>query len=259
MGAGCFRVDGLNVEIYPDSESAGKAAAEAAGKVLRELGKQQETIGVIFATGASQLDTLNNLVGMSDIPWCKILGFHLDEYVGIDVAHKASFRGYLRKNLTERVSMREFTEINVDAPDLNAMCSAYLQKLNAAMPQLCLMGIGENGHIAFNDPAEADFNDPLGMKVVQLDRECRQQQAAEGWFDTLEDVPERAITLTIPTMLRVRKLIATIPGVRKARSVKEALYGAISEKCPASILRTHPDTTLYLDREAASEIEELVR
>lgn len=254
-----FRVKSLNVEIHPDGESASKAAAEAAAKVLCELGERNETFGAIFATGASQLGILNGLVSNSNIPWSKIIGFHLDEYIGIDAEHPASFRGYLRKNLTQLVRMHEFTEIDVDATDLESMCSQYMQKVQAAPPQLCLMGFGENGHLAFNDPGEADFNDPLGMKIVNLDRACRQQQAAEGWFKTLDDVPTRAVSMTIPTMMRVPKLIATVPGPRKARAVKEALYGPITDQCPASILRTHPNTTVYLDPESAAEIAELVR
>lgn len=133
-----------------------------------------------------------------------------------------------------------------------------MQQLRAAEPQLCLLGIGENGHIAFNDPAEADFDDPDAMKVVTLDAECRQQQVAEGWFPSFEDVPLQALTLTIPTILNVRKLIVSIPGRRKAQSVRRALLEPISTACPATILRSHPDVTLYLDQESAAELDGLI-
>jgi glucosamine-6-phosphate deaminase len=135
----------------------------------------------------------------------------------------------------------------------------YVQKLDAASPQLCLLGIGENGHLAFNDPAEAIFDDPAAMKVVTLDVACRQQQLAEGWFKSFEEVPERALTLTIPTILKVPKLIVSVPGGRKAQSVRRTLGEPISTACPATILRTHPDVTLYLDRDSASELDGLVR
>jgi glucosamine-6-phosphate deaminase len=198
---------------------------------------------------------LNALVDREDIPWDKIVGFHLDEYVGIDVNHPASFRKYLRQHLITRVPIREFDEIDGNAPDLDSFCVAYAKKLRESNPQLCLLGIGENGHLAFNDPAEADFEDPRDMKVALLDSACREQQAAEGWFRTWEEVPSRALTLTIPTILRIPKLILTVPGGRKAQIVMRALSEPVSENCPATILRTHPDTTLFLDADSAAELE----
>jgi glucosamine-6-phosphate deaminase len=250
-----FQVDTLKVEIHSDKKSCGQAAAEAAAEALSELSRNCNTIGVLFATGASQLDTLHALLRRDDVPWERILGFHLDEYVGIEANHPASFRGYLRRNLTSRVVMRDFTEIDGNAADLGGFCRSYTAKLRKADPQLCLLGIGENGHLAFNDPGEADFHDPQEMKVVELDKACRQQQVAEGWFGTLEEVPERALTLTIPTIFRIPKLILTVPGDRKAQIVKRALQEPISEDCPATILRTHPDAKLFLDAESAAELD----
>lgn len=218
-----FQVEKLDVEIHPDSESCGRAAAEHAAAIIRELGKTRDWVAVIFATGASQLDILNALTSMQEIPWAKIVGFHLDEYVGIDGNHPASFRRYLRDNLTSRVHMREFSEIDGNAPDLDCFCRTYAERLCHANPQLCLLGVGENGHLAFNDPSEADFCDPEEMKVVNLDLKCRTQQAAEGWFGTPEEVPNRALTLTIPTILRIPELILTVPGERKAQIVRRTL------------------------------------
>jgi glucosamine-6-phosphate deaminase len=195
---------------------------------------------------------------MHDLPWRKIHGFHLDEYIGLDDKHPASFRRYLHENLTQRVPMEEFFEIDGNSSDPDRIRREYVQNLRAADPQLCLLGIGENGHLAFNDPAEADFDDPDAMKVVTLDAECRQQQLAEGWFERFEDVPEQALTLTIPTILKVRKLIVSIPGHRKAQSVRRTLVEPISTACPATILRSHPDVTLYLDQESAAELDGLV-
>lgn len=250
-----FQIDTLKVEIHSDSKSCGQAAAEAAAEALSELSRKRRAIGVLFATGASQLDTLHALLRREDIPWERILGFHLDEYVGIKENHPASFRGYLRQNLTSRVVMRDFTEIDGNAVDLDGFCRSYAKKLHEADPQLCLLGIGENGHLAFNDPGEADFHDPQEMKVVELDEMCRQQQVAEGWFEALEEVPERALTLTIPTIFRVPRLILTVPGYRKAPVIRRVLQESVSEDCPATILRRHPDTRLFLDEESAAELD----
>lgn len=250
-----LQVDRLKVEIHSNSKSCGEAAAEAAAKDLAALSRDRSTIGVLFATGASQLDTLRALVNRDDVPWEKIVGFHLDEYLGIDENHPASFRRYLREKLTSQVRMREFTEIDGNTEDPDAYCRSYAEKLRKADPQLCLFGIGENGHLAFNDPAEADFDDPLGMKVVHLDSACRRQQAAEGWFPDPEAVPDRALTLTIPTLFRVPRLIVTVPGERKAEIVRRALQDPIAEECPATILRRHPNATLFLDAESAAEFQ----
>lgn len=244
----------LKVEIHPDSESAGYAAAEAAAQSMRRLAARQESIGVIFSTGASQLAMLRALVSIPGLPWDKIIGFHMDEYIGLDENHPASFRRYIREELTSKVPMRQFNEIDGNA-DLVAISRDYAEKLRAANPQLCLLGIGENGHLAFNDPDVADFNDPVDLKIIRLDPECRQQQAAEGWFKTVDDVIPQALTLTIPALFRVPRLILTIPGPRKAHIVKRALTEPISTDCPATILRTHPDATAYLDPESGAELD----
>ncbi len=250
-----FRAGKLKLEIYPTREAAGQAAAQAAAAAMRELSRNKEEFGVIFATGASQIETLQALVAIPGLPWSKIRGFHMDEYIGMSPDHPASFRRYLREKLTQHVHMREFSEVDGTAADPERECLEYAEKLRSANPQLCLLGIGENGHLAFNDPDVADFNDPVDVKVVQLDEACRQQQAAEGWFASFQDVPKRAITLTIPTLFRVPKLILTVPGPRKAKIVRRTIEDPISTACPATILRTHPDATVYLDQESAAELE----
>ena len=252
-----FQVDRLKVEVHPDRASAGKAAADAAAQCLRQLASDHNSFGVVFATGASQLDTLQALVALSDLPWNKVEGFHMDEYVGIDEDHRASFRRYLRENLTSRVAMRVFHEIDGSSPDPAAVCCDYAAMLGAAAPQLCLLGIGENGHLAFNDPAEADFNDPLDVKIVTLDGTCRQQQTAEGWFGSIVEVPANAITVTIPALFRIPKLILSVPGKRKAEIVRRTLTEPIATHCPATILRTHPDATLYLDPDSAADLDQM--
>src|ERR1700722_10854705 len=253
-----FKVGNMRLEIHASKKAAGEAAARSAAQALKQLDQSRNAIGVIFATGASQLETLHALTSMPDLPWNKVHGFHLDEYVGIDENHPASFRRYLRENLTERVEMAEFLEIDGSSPDSDRVRQDYVQQLREANPQVCLLGIGENGHLAFNDPSEANFNDPEAMKVVTLDAACRQQQLAEGWFETFEDVPERALTLTIPTLLKVPKLIVSVPGPRKAQSVRRTLAEPISTACPATILRAHPDVTIYLDQDSASALDGLV-
>jgi glucosamine-6-phosphate deaminase len=245
----------MRLQVHPNRRSAGEAAAQAAADELLRLDQAGKDIGVIFATGASQFDTLEALTSLPGLPWGHVLGFHLDEYVGIHENHPASFRRYLREKLTRRVAMRNFFEIDGTAEDLNAVCDEYVKALNLVSPKLCLLGIGENGHLAFNDPAEADFNDPQAMKVVQLDRACRQQQAAEGWFASWKEVPERALTLTIPTLFRVPKLIVSVPGSRKAEAIRRTLYDPISTSCPSTLLRTHPDVTIYLDTDSAAELK----
>ena len=254
-----LQVASLKIEIYPTSRLAGNAAAQATARALRDLDSLARPLSIIFATGASQLDTLAALTSMADLPWHKVHGFHLDEYLGIEKNHPASFRRYLRENLTQRVHMKEFSEIDGNTTDPGGLCKEYAEKVCSSNPQLCLLGIGENGHLAFNDPAEANFDDPLAVKVVKLDSVCREQQAAEGWFNTLQEVPEQAITLTIPTLFRVPKLIVSVPGKRKAQIVRRTLEDPISTNCPSTVLRNHPDATIYLDAESATELGSLLR
>jgi glucosamine-6-phosphate deaminase len=253
----CFQIENLKIEIHGSRKEAGVAAAEAAAAELKRLGQTEGSIGVIFATGASQLETLHALIKIPGLPWDRICGFHMDEYVGLAADRIASFRYYMRHELTQHVPIRSFCEVNGNAASPEKFCREYADALQMANPQLCLLGIGENGHLAFNDPGVADFNDPQDMKVVAIDEECKQQQVAEGWFKSMEEVPAQAMTLTIPALLRVPKLIVSVPGSRKATIVNRALYELISTACPATILRTHPDATVYLDEESAAELERL--
>lgn len=251
-----FNAGNLKLKVYSSRQAAGAAAAQAAAEELRRLDLLGDSIGVIFATGASQFETLDALTSIPALPWHKVQGFHMDEYVDLDADHPASFRRYLHERLTQRVVMREFSAMDGNAPDIDSFGRDYMQRLDLANPQLCLLGIGENGHLAFNDPGVADFNDPQPIKVVTLDDECRRQQVAEGWFANLDAVPQQALTLTIPTLFRVPKLIASVPGLRKAHVVRRTVDEPISTKCPSTLLRTHDDVTIYLDLDSASELEE---
>jgi glucosamine-6-phosphate deaminase len=249
-----LRVGNLVIEAYKTTEAMGQAAAAAAAQRLRELIASSETVGVIFATGASQMATLNALTSIPGLPWDNLVGFHMDEYLGISDQHRASFRRYLKDRLIDKVKMRNFYGIDGTAADAGETCRRYAELLRQYHPQLCLLGIGENGHLAFNDPTEADFNDPLDIKIVSLDEQCRQQQVNEGWFASVAEVPKRAITLTIPALLRVPCLIASVPGERKAHIVWRTLTEEISTRCPATIMRDHSNATVYLDPASAAEL-----
>ena len=250
-----FRVGTMKIEIHPTREAAGNAAALAAREILRVLADTHDSIGVIFATGASQFAMLESLTALKDCPWKQVEGFHLDEYVGIAPNHPASSRRYLREKLTDKIPLRKFHEIDGSHPDPEIVCAGYAEKITAADPLLCFLGIGENGHLAFNDPGVADFNDPLKVKVVALDTVSRQQQVAEGWFQTLPETPEKAITVTMPALYRVPRLIVSVPGKRKAKIMRRTVEEVISTNCPSTILRTHPAATVYLDLDSSAELE----
>jgi glucosamine-6-phosphate deaminase len=242
-----LQVGTLKLEIHPTR----KAAAQA----IRQFSSSGSDVAVIFAAAASQIETLRALTAMPGLLWKQVLGFHMDSYVDLPEDHPASFLYFLRQHLTQHVAMKEFFGIDGNAPDPELACRDYGEKLLTAKPQLCLAGIGENGHLAFNDPPEADFHDPLDVKIVQLDSVTRHQQVAEGWFKNLEDVPKSAITLTVPALLRVQKIIASVPGSRKAEIIRRVVEEPISTDCPATILRTHPDATVYLDAESAAQLD----
>lgn len=252
-----FRVGTLKFEVHESREAAGRAAALAAAEEMKRLAASRGELSVIFATGASQLSMLSELTALPGLPWDRTTGFHLDEYEGISAHHPASFRRYLREHLAQLVPMKQFHEIDGSAADTELECRSYAAGLKAALPELCVLGVGENGHLAFNEPFDADFDDPVDVRLVRLDKECRKQQVAEGWFPNLEAVPERAMTVTIPALFRVPKLIVSVPGSRKARIMRRLVEDAISKACPATVLKTHPDATVYLDQESSSELEDL--
>jgi glucosamine-6-phosphate deaminase len=248
----------LKLEIHGSREKAGRAASLGVAEAIKHLTQDGRELSIIFATGASQLAMLSELTSLPGIPWERITGFHMDEYEGLQPTHFASFRRYLRENLTQRVPLKEFHEMDGTAADLEAECRSYSERLRAANPKLCLMGIGENGHLAFNDPHEANFHDPLDVRLVKLDKECREQQVAEGWFPSPAAVPVSAITLTIPALFRVPQLFVSVPGSRKAKIVRRVIDEPISTALPATLLKTHPDATVYLDVESSAGLGGLV-
>jgi glucosamine-6-phosphate deaminase len=246
-----FRSGELNIEVYPDRAALGRAAGEAAASEIERLIRERGGVAVVFAAAPSQNETHATLRADKRLDWSRVTALHMDEYAGMRPDHPASFRGFLRRSLFDHVPVKVFHEIAGDASDLQAECRRYATLLRDAAPLLCVLGIGENGHLAFNDPP-VDFHDPLDVKVVDLDRACREQQVHDGCFATLDEVPRQAITLSVPALMRIPRLVAAVPGPTKARAVKAALEGPITGECPASILRTHPNATLYLDEESAA-------
>ncbi len=247
------KYENLNVKVFNNKEELGVAAAQAAAERIQEIVATKEHANLLFSTGASQFEFVAALKDVG-VDWKQIHAFHLDEYKAMADDHPASFRLWLRTRVDEPLKPASFHYIEGDAADVEAECHRYEELLRANPINLGFIGIGENGHIAFNDPPVADFNDSKLVKVVELDEACRRQQLGEGWFPTIDDVPREAITLTVPAIMRSERIISVVPDERKAQAVKDALEGPIETACPASILRTHNDVTLFLDQGSASKL-----
>ena len=243
----------LRVEIHPDEASLGVAAARDAAVAIRLAVSAGGGARVILATGNSQLAFLSALAATPDVPWRQVELFHMDEYVGLGGDHPASFRRFLRERIVERVGPRAFHEIRGDVPP-EPEAARYGDLLTARRIDLTCMGIGENGHLAFNDPPEARFDDPAGARIVRLDEVSRRQQVGEGHFQSIDDVPTHAITLTIPTLLAAARVQVVVPEARKAVAVRRSLLGPVDKACPASILQRTQHAVLYLDAASASEL-----
>jgi len=243
----------LQATVYSDPREMGIAAAAFVQQKLTEAIRQKGAANLILATGTSQFSFLEALKGIG-MDWQKITVFHLDEYTGISETHPASFRRYLRERILDDVKPKRICFLNGDAADLEGEMEEYAVNLKNHPIDIACIGIGENGHIAFNDPGEADFKDPKWVKLVRLDKACRMQQLGEGWFPALGDVPEHAITLTIPAIMASKTISCVVPDQRKAEAVYNTLQTEINTDCPASILRTHPDTRLFLDKDSAIKI-----
>ncbi len=250
-----FLTGRARVRIFSTKAEAGAAAAAEAEEVIKHALTRRKTARIIVATGNSQLDTVNALSQSQGIAWDKVEVFHMDEYIGLGQDHPASFRRWVKQRLVDVVRPGQVHYLDGNAADPDTECRRYAQLLTAAPVDLCLLGIGENGHLAFNDPHVADFNDPLIVKQVTLDVACRQQQVGEGHFASLDLVPQQALTLTIPALMRSEHLICSVPERRKAEAVRNALSGPLTPHCPASLLRTHPRATIYLDADSASMLD----
>ena len=241
------------IQIFGNSSELGRAAAAAAAVALRDAIAKQGRARIIAATGASQLSFLKELASTRKVDWRRVEMFHLDEYVDLPMTHRASFRKYLVERLIKPAGIERYHLLDGEG-DVNTVCRDVGAELNAAPIDVAFVGIGENGHLAFNDPP-ADFVTEEPYLIVNLDEACRRQQVGEGWFKDLSEVPQWAISMSIRQILKTAKILCIVPEKRKAPAVKVCLEGQISPAVPASILRTHPDVTFYLDTDSASLLD----
>jgi len=244
-----FVVDRLAVEIHPTRADLGRAAAAAVSEYLRQCIASRGLARVVFACAPSQDEFLGALVDAraNPVAWDRVTAFHMDEYVGLKGDDPRSFQRYLWDHLLSRVKVAAFHPLSAGEGDSAEVCGRYAELLAELPIDLICMGVGENGHVAFNDPPVAEFDDRARVKKVKLDGACLQQQVNDGCFRSVAEVPSHALTLTVPVFSTARRLSAHVPGPRKAAAVRAMLEGPIGESCPASVLRLHPDATLYLD------------
>ena len=240
----------MEIIVSKDKQECGEAAGKKAAELLKRSIAEKGLAVFIAATGASQFDFLATLTKEKDVDWGKTTMFHLDEYLGISESHPASFRKYLKERLISKVEPGSVNLVNGEADDPVKECDRLGQLICGMKIDAAFIGIGENGHLAFNDPP-ADFDTEEPYLVVELDEACRRQQMGEGWFKTLEDVPKKAISMSVRQIMEAKTIICTVPDERKAQAVKGAVEGEISPDCPASILQEHPDCHIFLDTGSA--------
>lgn len=240
----------MNLNIFPNSGSLWAAAADDAAIALREAIANKNRARIIVATGASQFGFLSLLTAAVDIDWSRVEMFHLDEYVGLPVTHPASFRKYLLERFIQPAGIKTYRLLDGEG-EVHAVCQEVGRELNQAPIDVAFVGIGENGHLAFNDPP-ANFETESPYIVVELDEACRRQQVREGWFKELAEVPKQAISMSVRQIMKARKILCIVPDQRKATAVKACLEGPVSKFAPASILQMHPDVTVFLDKASAS-------
>jgi len=245
----------MRVEVHPDRPRMGRAAAARVAAELRARVALEGRAAAIFASAPSQNEFLAALRAEPEVPWPKVTAFHLDEYVGLGPEHPASFRRFLRERLFDHVPVGAFHGLDGQAPDLAAECARYAALLRRERPGLAVLGVGENGHLAFVDPPVCDFFEPTDVRVVELDAVCRNQQVHDGGFPSLEDVPRTALSLTVPLIMSVPRAVAIVPGPAKRAAIAAAVDGPVTTACPASVLRRHPDATLYLDADSAGGLQ----
>ena len=240
----------MKIAVFPDKKSLATSAAAKAADALRSSIEQRGLARIIAATGAAQFEFLELLTQTSDIDWSKVEMFHLDEYIGISADHPASFRKFLLERLINKTGIKRYHLLDGDQ-DPPKVIAALTAEIRKAPIDVAFVGIGENGHLAFNDPP-ADFETGEAYIVVELDDACRRQQLGEGWFKTIDDVPRRAISMTVRQVLKAEQILAIVPDTRKAPAIAKCFGGEITPMAPASILRTHPNTVLYLDVNSAA-------
>lgn len=241
----------MNIKIFHSPRQLGEAAGKDAAVLIREAIKKNGSANIILATGASQFETLGQLVAEKDIDWGKVVMFHLDEYIGLPVTHNASFRKYLQERFLAKVPPLRAAYLVNGETDPVAECTRLGRLIGEHRIDVAFAGIGENGHLAFNDPP-ADFETEAPYIIVELDEQCRKQQMGEGWFASLEEVPQKAISMSVKQLLKSKHIICSVPDARKAVALRNTVEQAVSNLYPASILQTHPSCTCYLDRMSAA-------
>lgn len=245
------KIDELQLRVFPTREKMGKSAAYDVANCMLNLLQSKDSIRMVFAAAPSQSEFLYVLTQIKEIPWERVQVFHMDEYVGLEADAPQRFSNFLRRNLFDIVHPGKINLIMPDKEHPETECERYTKLLEEEPIDMVCLGIGENGHIAFNDPPVADFMDQKKVKIVELDQMCRQQQVNDGCFPGIEYIPTHAVTLTIPAMMSAQYLFTMVPGINKKEAVKNTLKGEISTKCPASILRTHTNCILYVDSDSA--------
>ena len=250
-----FKVDRLSVKVFDSRESMGEAAASEAATCLRDILSIKEEVNVVFAAAPSQNEFLASLSKAEGIDWGRVTALHMDEYVGLPEDAPQGFGNFLRRAIFDKVPFKEVFYIGSQLPKEEAV-ARYDKILSERHIDIVFMGIGENGHIAFNDPHVADFNDPLRIKKVDLDLKCRTQQVHDGCFARLEEVPKYALTLTVPALAAAPRLFCIVPAPTKAEAVKATVEGPVGAHCPATVMRLHPDATLYLDPDSAALLQD---
>ncbi len=249
-----FDVEKLHVVAAENRNEMARLSAEHVSGLINKLLNEKEEIRMVFAAAPSQNEFLEELTMDREIDWSRITAFHMDEYIGLPADSTELFSKYLTDHIFSKVNFKQVHFINSQANDKTAECKRYESLLKEYAIDIVCMGIGENGHIAFNDPPVADFNDPYFVKIIELDEKDKAQQVNDAGFKTIEEVPSTAYSLTVPALMAGTYLNVVVPGIRKAEAVKNTLYSSITTRCPATILRTHPNAVLFLDKESASMI-----
>lgn len=245
-----WQTEKLAVRVLPNRAALGRAAAQAVAARMKEV-LREKPLSIVFASAPSQNEFLAELCQTPGLDWQRVTAFHLDEYLGLPATAPQCFSRFLRHALFDAVRPGTFHVLDGLAADPEAECRRYEALLQAAPLDIACIGVGENGHLAFNDPPYADFNDPRWVKVIELDLTSRRQQVFDGCFQQLDDVPSRALTLTLPAILSARFIASMVPGARKAEAVRQTLHGPLTANCPSTGLRGHPAATLFLDRDSA--------
>lgn len=243
----------MEINISKTKQDLGRKAAARGAAFIQQAIEKNGAASIILATGASQFEMIEALL-KADVDWSKVTAFHLDEYIGLPATHPASFRKYLKERFADKVALKAFVYVDGEA-DPEKECQRLEKWISKYPIDVAFVGIGENAHLAFNDPP-ADFETEAAYIPVQLDEACRRQQLGEGWFNSLEEVPQRAISMSIRQIMKSEVIICSVPDARKAEAVKKTVQGAVSPEVPASILQQHPATWLYLDEQSAALLEE---